>query len=140
MAGCLEPSCHGSIPAGCKLEARPELLEVARANLRRWLRANRAAALDEWARLLDTMSLPALIELLRASDERATRLRPSSPFAGVLTPQERQAILNDYESRRARAFAARPSLSLQFRRSCFDRQARPWWQHLLQRRASFTRK
>jgi hypothetical protein len=90
---------HDAVAA--KLEARPELLEVARANLRRWPPDNRAAALDEWARLLDTLSLPALIVLLRASDERATRLRQSSPFAGVLTPQERQAILTDYESRRA---------------------------------------
>lgn len=90
---------HDAVAA--KLEAHPELLDVARANVRRWLRANPAAALHEWAYLLDATPLPALIVLLRSSDERATRLRQSSPFAGVLTPQERQVILNDYESRRA---------------------------------------
>jgi hypothetical protein len=90
---------HDAVAA--KLEARPELLDVARANVRRWLRTTPAAALREWARLLDTTPLPALIVLLRSADERATRLRQSSPFAGLLTPQERQAILNDYESRRA---------------------------------------
>jgi hypothetical protein len=42
-----------------------------------------------------------VIELLRAPDERATRLRQSSPFAGVLTPRERQAILDRYESQPA---------------------------------------
>jgi hypothetical protein len=44
--------------------------------------------------------LTALIVLLRSGDERATRLRQSSPFAGLLTPEERQAILDDYDSRR----------------------------------------
>lgn len=90
---------HDAVAA--KLEAHPELLDVARANVQRWLGADPAAAVHEWARLLDVTPLPALIELLRSSDERATRLRQSSPFAGVLTPQERQVILNDYESRRA---------------------------------------
>jgi len=84
-----------------KLEAQPELLQVARANVQRWLRANPAESLHEWARLLDTLPLPALIALLRSADERATRLRQSSPFAGLLSPRERQAILIDYESRRA---------------------------------------
>lgn len=90
---------HHAVAA--KLEAHPELLDVARANVQRWLRANPAAALQEWARVLDATPLPALIALLRSADERATRLRQSSPFAGVLTPRERQVILSDYESRRA---------------------------------------
>ena len=89
---------HDAVAA--KLEAQPELLDVARANLQRWLRLNPAPALHEWARLLDSLSVPALVGLLRSADERATRLRQSSPFAGFLSAQERQAILNDYESRR----------------------------------------
>lgn len=89
---------HDAVAA--KLEAQPELLELARANLQRWLRLNPAPALHEWAHLLDSLSGPALVGLLRSADERATRLRQSSPFAGLLTDQERQAILNDYESRR----------------------------------------
>jgi len=89
---------HDAVAA--KLEAQPELLDVARANLQRWLCLNPAPALHEWAHLLDSLSVPALVGLLRSGDERATRLRQSSPFAGFLTAQERQAILNDYESRR----------------------------------------
>lgn len=89
---------HDAVAA--KLEAHPELLEVPRANVRRWLRLNPAAALHEWAQLLDSTPLPALIVLLRSGDERATRLRQSSPFAGLLTPEERQAILDDCDSRR----------------------------------------
>ena len=74
---------------------------MARANLQRWLSTNPVLALREWRRLLDTTPLPELLTLLRSPSEKAARLRQSSPFAGVLTPAERQAILNDYESRRA---------------------------------------
>ena len=90
---------HEAVAA--KLEAQPQLLEVARANLQRWLSTNPAAALREWWRLLETTPLPDLLALLRSPSDDAARLRQSSPFAGLLTPQERQAILNDYESRRA---------------------------------------
>jgi hypothetical protein len=89
---------HEAVAA--KLEAQPQLLEVARANLQRWLSTNPAAALGEWRQLLDTTPLPALLALLRSPGEQAARLRQSSPFAGLLTPAERQSILNDYESRR----------------------------------------
>lgn len=90
---------HEAVAA--KLEAEPRLLGVARANLQRWLAARPAAALREWQDLLDRTSLPGLLALLRSPDEHAARLRQSSPFAGLLTPVERQAILNQYESRRA---------------------------------------
>jgi len=84
-----------------KLEAQPQLLDVARANLQRWLRTNPSAALREWWQVLDGTTLPALLALLRSTGDEAARLRQSSPFAGLLTVEERQAILNDYESRRA---------------------------------------
>ena len=90
---------HEAVAA--KLEAEPQLLDVARLNLQRWLRTSSTAALREWSRLLDTTPLPDLLVLLRSPGEEAARLRQSNPFAGLLTPLERQAILNDYESRRA---------------------------------------
>jgi hypothetical protein len=90
---------HEAVAA--KLEAQPQLLDVARANLQRWLTANPAAALREWCHLLETTPLPELLALLRSPGDHAARLRQSSPFAGLLTPQERQSILNDYESRRS---------------------------------------
>ena len=46
-------------------------------------------------------SLPQLVELLTSTRERATWLRQSSPFAGVLSPQEREAILRRHDPRRA---------------------------------------
>jgi len=57
--------------------------------------------LREWWQVLDGTTLPALLALLRSTGDQAARLRQSSPFAGLLTAEERQAILNDYESRRA---------------------------------------
>jgi hypothetical protein len=88
---------HEAVAA--RLQAEPQLLEeVARANLRRWLAASSAAPLREWQRLLDTLSLSQLLQLLRSREEQAMRLRQSSPFAGLLTPAERQAILSRHES------------------------------------------
>jgi hypothetical protein len=80
-----------------KLARQPELLEVARRNLRGWLTQGPQPALLEWQQILDTLSLRDLLRFLRAPDERAACLRQSSPFAGILGPQERQAILDRYE-------------------------------------------
>jgi hypothetical protein len=90
---------HEAVAA--KLEAQPDLVNVARANLARWLQADPAPALREWQQLLDQVSLPDLVALLRSASEGATRLRQSSPFAGVLSPEERQAILARHEPRGA---------------------------------------
>jgi hypothetical protein len=84
-----------------KLEAQPELLDVARANLRRWRNTNPAPALQEWQELLDRLPLPQLLAMLRSPSEAAARLRQSSPFAGLLAPEERQAILNRHDPRGA---------------------------------------
>ena len=88
---------HEAVAA--KLEAQPQLVAVAHANLLRWLTTNPAAALREWLRVLEATPLPELLVLLRSPGDHAARLRQSSPFAGVLTPEERQSILKHYESR-----------------------------------------
>jgi hypothetical protein len=89
---------HEAVAA--KLEVRPELVDVARANLRRWLATSDAGDLREWWVILQEAPMPALLALLRSPDERGARLRQSSPFAGVLTPLERQAIFDAYEPHR----------------------------------------
>lgn len=89
---------HEAVAA--KLEAQPELLDIARQNLDRWLAGNAAAALREWRRILASAPLPDVLALLRSSGEEATRLRQSSPFAGLLTTEERRTIMAVYESRR----------------------------------------
>jgi hypothetical protein len=42
--------------------------------------------------------LSEVLTLLRSTSDEAARLRQSSPFAGLLSPDERQSILDDYES------------------------------------------
>ena len=84
-----------------KIEASPNVVDLARANLARWLRTNPSRALLEWQHVLEHSSIPELVELLRSTTERATWLRQSSPFAGVLTREERETILRRYDSRRA---------------------------------------
>jgi hypothetical protein len=90
---------HEAVAA--KVEANPALLNLARANLARWMESQPADVLREWRQLLDETPLPQVLALLRSDDERAVRLRQSSPFAGVLTPEERQSILDRHDARRA---------------------------------------
>jgi hypothetical protein len=90
---------HAAVAA--KIEAQPHLLDVARRNLERWSRSNPCAAVNEWRAILDSTPLPELLALLRSTSEEAARLRQSSPFAGLLTDEERRRIMAAYESRRA---------------------------------------
>lgn len=90
---------HDAVAA--KIEARPELLDVARANLSRWLSRAPQGALLEWQRLLESTPVADLVALLRSESETAVQLRQSSPFAGLLTPEERRAILRRHDPRRA---------------------------------------
>ena len=80
-----------------KLTADPSLLDIARQNIGRWQSSSDAAspALAEWRQILDG-SLADIVNLLIERSERATRLRQSSPFAGVLTEAERLAIFAAY--------------------------------------------
>jgi hypothetical protein len=94
-----------------KIRLKPELVKIALANIRRWLanpdysESNRQAIL-EWKEIIETTNVAALITLLKSRSEEARRLRQSSPFCGILTPGERQAIFRKYEARRGRAHLA----------------------------------
>jgi len=81
-----------------KISADPALLDKARANVRRWQAASGepSLALSEWEQILDASPVDEVIALLVERSERATRLRQSSPFAGILTEPERQAIYESY--------------------------------------------
>lgn len=75
-------------------------LALARSNVRRMREtAARGAALiwlDEWERLLDGPLL-TLLQTLTSSAPRARELRQNSPFAGLLTDEERASILRAAE-------------------------------------------
>jgi hypothetical protein len=94
-----------------KIRANPKLVQIALANIDRWLanpdysESGRQAAL-EWKSIIENSSVKALVTLLESSSEEACRLRQSSPFCGILTPDERQAIFRKYEALRDRACLA----------------------------------
>jgi DNA-binding transcriptional ArsR family regulator len=54
--------------------------------------------LEEWSQLLRTASPARLRRFLVDPGERATRLRQTLPFLGILSPEERQAVLDDARS------------------------------------------
>ena len=84
-----------------KLQQRPDLLQKAKTNLVRWVQQQQPAVpavLREWQKILETWPLEKILELLRSSDQEARRLRQSSPFCGVLSPEERLAIFKEYEA------------------------------------------
>lgn len=88
-----------------KLQTDPTLVQHARGNLDRWLRdcsERSRPTLLEWRKLLDG-PLAELLSFLTSPEERAVRLRQSSPFAGLLTPEERWEILRDFQARDASA-------------------------------------
>ena len=83
-----------------KVQAAPALLDKARENLRRWQGANASPSLafEEWEQILRS-PVDQVTAFLVERSERATRLRQSSPFAGILTEAERQAIYESYSTR-----------------------------------------
>lgn len=86
-----------------RLERDPDaVLAKAFANLDRWQERHRGSALEpvfqEWRELLGSMSPAVLAAFITAGDERATRMRQSSPFAGVLSPREVWAIKRQHEA------------------------------------------
>ncbi len=84
-----------------KLLANPALVDRGLANLDRWLKTCSPGVrpvLIEWQALLQR-PLPEVISVLRSTDQRATRLRQSSPFAGLLSVSERTEILKRFPTR-----------------------------------------
>ena len=81
-----------------RLKTDPSLVSRARAYVAARLTAaspGEQHELREWDRILRTMSVARLRRFLNDSGERATRLRQSLPFVGVLTPQERERLTNE---------------------------------------------
>lgn len=83
-----------------KISREPELLQVAIQNLARWSEKSAGEEpryLLEWKRVLDRPWIE-IAGLITSTSDEATRLRSSSPFAGVLDSKERKQI---YEAFRA---------------------------------------
>ena len=93
-----------------KIRHSPSLLEIARENIGNWLSKNDRGPLDptlEWKEIFDRSTFDEILSWLDREDEEATRLRQSSPFAGILSDTERMSILKRYEPARARTYYSR---------------------------------
>jgi len=77
-----------------KISRDTALLDKAKGNLERWIAKSEDPLpryLSEWQEILER-PWPEIAELITSMSENATRLRSSSPFAGVLSPEERERI------------------------------------------------
>jgi hypothetical protein len=76
------------------------VVEEARRRLRRWRQNGRIDTrwADEWDRIL-SMPLRGIARAIGADSPRARALRQTSPFAGVLTEQERRRLARAVEER-----------------------------------------
>lgn len=77
-----------------KISRNPELLSIARENLDRWVAKTDTGTpryLKAWRRVLER-PWSEIAGLICSMNEEATRLRSSSPFAGVLSAEERERV------------------------------------------------
>jgi hypothetical protein len=77
-----------------KISRDPQLLDKAKENLRRWIAKSAGSKpryLREWEEILER-PWHEIAGLITDMSEEATRLRSSSPFAGVISPEEREQI------------------------------------------------
>jgi hypothetical protein len=86
-----------------RVRSNPDLLSSVRERLSKDIRSGRFSislidAMQEWLDLLDSSSVEQLLELLVDEGENGRRLRQSTPFAGILTKEERRRILEKHES------------------------------------------
>jgi hypothetical protein len=83
-----------------RLITHPELIDQARHTLKRWMAtcsSRSKGTLEEWRSVLDG-PVEEVVALLTDAGERATRLRQSNPFAGLLPEAERNEILRQFEA------------------------------------------
>lgn len=83
-----------------RISANPALVKIARDNLRRWRQRQPGTApryLDEWEEIL-AEPLPEIVAFITSFSDRAVQLRQSSPFAGVLTGEERNRIYDAFRT------------------------------------------
>jgi len=81
-----------------KLIANPSLIDQARLTLQRWKELHGPelpSYFGDWERVLQRRP-EEVAGLLVSMTEDATRLRQSSPFVNVLTPDERSKILEAF--------------------------------------------
>ena len=86
--------------AARKIDADPALLRIATQNLKRWRARSGDGApayLAEWEQIL-RKPWAAVAAFMTSLSADATRLRQSSPFAGVLSAAERTSIYDAFRA------------------------------------------
>lgn len=79
--------------AADKLRTNPAWLAIARQRVAIWgAQPHPPCHAELWQQILDR-PLPQIVAFLVEESELAQELRSSSPFAGILPPQERWAVL-----------------------------------------------
>ena len=78
------------------------VLAIARDNITRWreIHAGRPpilAAMDRWSEILDE-GVESIVATLTGQSEEAEDLRQNSPFAGVLSQEQREQVLASFRS------------------------------------------
>lgn len=82
-----------------RLRGDPGLIAKGLETLDRWERSRGPhPAFTEWRDILTSRSTDEVIALLLDDSDGAARLRQSSPFTGILSPEERLAIFRHYET------------------------------------------
>lgn len=79
-----------------------EVMDLARKNIERWESMHRTDGktveyLHAWVKVLDE-GLGATVEMITSTRPRACELRQNSPFAGVLSQEERREALRSFRS------------------------------------------
>jgi len=81
------------------LRENPSLWSLPLANIERWTKDRESIPVPYivWKELLETMSHEDIINLLLSRSQRATLLRSSSPFTGIISQEERNRIFERYK-------------------------------------------
>jgi len=91
---------HQAIAAKIDADATRAGLKLARENCRRWQAQSPSRATAEWEAILKS-DWRQVREILLQESEEGQRLRQSSPFTGILSPQERRTIFEEAAAREA---------------------------------------
>jgi hypothetical protein len=85
-----------------KVTANPALLQIASANLERWGANHNPAPrwISEWREILKK-PWPEISALITSSNQESDRLRKSTPFVGILSPDERRKIFDSFKASKA---------------------------------------
>src|SRR5437016_11984551 len=77
-----------------KIRREPKLFKRARRTLARWEKSKRACPppLREWKEILRNNDMETVLRIATRADEHGDRLGQTSPFCGILTDREREAI------------------------------------------------